>query len=72
MKKLVGFEYIKLVTTCGIQRRMILKDKRIISERKHTMITEVYVLALLGTNYQQMYIDLWIDALQKEVQRKCK
>lgn len=70
MKKLVGLEYIKLVKTCGIQRRILISDKSIPSERKHTMITEVYLLALLGTDYQQMYVDIWIDALQKEVKSK--
>ncbi|WIL00581.1 hypothetical protein [Escherichia phage vB_EcoM_CRJP21] len=51
---------------------MIQKDKRIAEERKYIMITELYVLTLLGTNYQHTYVDLWIDALQKEVKSKCK
>lgn len=72
MRKLIGFEYVKLLQTCGIRRRMIQKDKRIAEERKYIMITELYVGALLGTNYQQMYVDLWVDALLKEVQSKCK
>ncbi|USL83400.1 hypothetical protein A4_324 [Escherichia phage A4] len=72
MKKLQGFEYIKLLQTCEIQRRKIQKAKRITAERKFTLITEVYVLKLLGTNHQHKYVDLWIDALQKEVKSKCK
>ncbi|AXC37008.1 hypothetical protein [Escherichia phage UB] len=51
---------------------MISSDKSIQANLKHALVTELYVGALLGTNYQQMYVDLWIDALQKEVKSKCK
>ncbi|GCJ80715.1 hypothetical protein BvCmsB5655_03590 [Escherichia coli] len=72
MRKLQGFEYIRLLKTCGSRRRMISSDKSISIDLKHAMKAELYVGALLGTNYQQMYVDLWIDALVKEVQSKCK
>ena len=72
MRNLQGFEYIRLLKTCGSRRRMISSDKSIQANLKHVLVTELYVGALLGTNYQQMYVDLWIDALQKEVKSKCK
>jgi hypothetical protein len=72
MRKLQGVEYIKLLKTCGSRRRKIQNDKSIQADLKLTLVTELYVGALLGTNYQHMYVDLWMDALQKEVKSKCK
>lgn len=72
MRKLIGYEYVKLLKTCSISRVKIQSDKSIPVDLKHAMIAELYVGALLGTNYQQMYVDLWVDALLKEVQSKCK
>ncbi len=72
MRKLIGYEYVKLLKTCGSRRRMISNDKSIPIDLKHAMKAELYVGALLGTNYQQMYVDLWVDALIKEVKSKCK
>ena len=72
MRKLQGVEYIKLLKTCASRRRMISSDKSISIDLKHALVTELYVGALLGTDYQQMYVDMWIEALQKEVKSKCK
>lgn len=72
MRKLQGVEYIRLLKTCTSRRRMLSSDKSIPVDLKHAKVAELYVEALLGTNYQQTYIDLWIDALQKEVKSKCK
>ena len=72
MRKLQGVEYIRLLKTCGSRRRKIQTDKSITEEQKSSLITELYVGALLGTNYQQTYIDLWVDALLYEVKSKCK
>lgn len=72
MRNLQGFEYIRLLKTCGSRRRKIQSDKSIPIDIKHAMVAELYVGALIDTNYQQMYVDLWIDALQKEVKSKCK
>lgn len=72
MRKLIGYEYVKLLKTCSSSRVKIQSDKSIPVDLKHAMMAELYVGALLGTNYQQMYVDLWVDALLKEVQSKCK
>lgn len=72
MRNLQGFEYIRLLKTCTSRRKILSSDKSIQANLKHALVTELYVGALLGTNYQQMYIDMWVDALVKEIQSKCK
>lgn len=72
MRKLQGFEYIRLLKTCTSRRKILSSNKSIPANLKHAMIAELYVEALIGTNYQQMYIDMWVDALVKEIQSKCK
>lgn len=72
MRKLIGYEYVKLLKTCANRRVKIQSDKSIPANLKHALIAELYAGALIGTNYQQMYIDMWIDALVKEIQSKCK
>ncbi|GAB0881593.1 hypothetical protein MZ16F87_52020 [Escherichia coli] len=72
MRKLIGYEYVKLLKTCGSRRVKIQSDKSIPVDLKHAMVAELYVGALLDTNYQQMYVDIWVDALLKEVKSKCK
>lgn len=72
MRKLQGFEYIRLLKTCANRRVKIQSDKSIPANLKHAMVAELYAGALIGTNYQQMYIDMWVDALVKEIQSKCK
>lgn len=72
MRKLQGFEYIRLLKTCTSRRKILSSNKSIPANLKHAMIAELYVEALIGTNYQQMYIDMWVDALVKEIKSKCK
>ena len=72
MRKLIGYEYVKLLKTCANRRVKIQSDKSIPVDLKHAMIAELYAGALIGTNYQQMYIDMWVDVLVKEIQSKCK
>lgn len=72
MRKLIGYEYVKLLKTCSNSRVKIQSDKSIPANLKHAMIAELYAGVLIGTNYQQMYVDLWVDALVKEIRSKCK
>lgn len=72
MRKLIGYEYVKLLKTCSSSRVKIQSDKSIPANLKHAMVAELYAGALIGTNYQQMYIDMWVDALVKEIRSKCK
>lgn len=72
MRKLIGYEYVKLLKACANRRVKIQSDKSIPANLKHAMVAELYAGALIGTNYQQMYIDMWVGALVKEIQSKCK
>ncbi|WAE76937.1 hypothetical protein vBEcoMphAPEC6_00400 [Escherichia phage ph0011] len=71
MKILSSSEYHELLSSL-ILKLFITKSTKLPDEEVRVLVSEVYVKATLGTNYQECNINDYINDLKRYIQNKCE
>lgn len=71
MKHLTEDDYVSMLRILTHDTRQLRDDKTLPVQEKQVKVCELWLLQFTGSNYQEAYIEVYVNALMNFIRGKC-